>query len=456
MNVKGKLTVKSVKKLREIIGKNNILTDDISRFCHSYDATTLKYQPDGVAIVREEKQIQKIVNLANEEEFYIIPRGAGTGMSGGTLPIAGGLVLVLDRLNKCEFKDGFIPTIFAQAGVITSDIQNLALSYNYIYPPDPASQEYSTIGGNIVVGAGGPRGLKYGTTRDYILNIRFVTGGGERKTLNRGEDDGIIDLIIGSEGTLGVVISAELLLIKKPELSSTIMILFNSIYKAMRAVSRIIREGIIPSRLEFMDEFSLKAIKQYKDPGVSQGSSIVLLEADGYKDEVDTALGRAVEIARKEGAFEVRLARDNIEEQHFWDIRRNISPALALLGPSKVNEDITVPPDKLCETIEKIHRIAKYYDIFIACFGHVGDGNIHINIICDRNNTKQMKRVWDAVSDIFLKVIDLGGTITGEHGVGITKSTYLRIEKSKFEMDLYKSIKSQFDPKEIMNPGKIF
>jgi len=456
MNIKGRLTDKSTGKLKKIVGKDNIFTDDISRFSHSYDATTLKYIPDGVVIIRDKRDVQSVIQLANEDNFYIIPRGAGTGMSGGTLPIAGGIVVVLDRLNKCELVNGFEPRIFAQAGVVTSDIQKLALLNDYIYPPDPASQEYSTIGGNIAVGAGGPHGLKYGTTRDYILSLNIITGGGKYMELTRGRDDNIIDLFCGSEGTLGIILSTGLSLLPKPDMSSTIMLVFNSIYDAMRAVSRTIREGILPSRLEFMDEFSLKAIKHYKDPNVPDGSSIILLEVDGYKDEVETALSRSIMIAEKEGATEIRIARDKNEEQFFWEIRRNISPALALLGRSKVNEDITVTPNKLCDAIEKIHKISNDYNIFIACFGHIGDGNIHTNIICDRRDENLMKRVWDSVSDIFRFVIDIGGTITGEHGVGITKSSYLRIEKSKTEMDLYRSIKSQLDPKGIMNPGKIF
>jgi glycolate oxidase len=456
MNIKGRLTDKSIKKLKEVVGKNNIFTDDVSRFCHSYDATTLKYLPDGVAIIKNIEHIQRVISLANEDGFYLIPRGAGTGMSGGTLPIAGGLVIVLDRLNKYKFRNDFIPTIFTEPGTITSDIQNLALSNGYIYPPDPASQEYSTIGGNIAVGAGGPHGLKYGTTRDYIQGLNIITGDGRYMALIRGRDDAILDLMCGSEGTLGVIASAELSLLPRPETSSTVMLVFKTIYDAMRAVSRTIREGILPSRIEFMDEFSLKAIKHYKDPGVPDGSSIVLLEADGYRDELETALNQSTEIAEKEGAIEVRIAKDKEEGNYFWEIRRNISPALALLGPSKVNEDITVPPDELCETLERIHKIAKDYDLFIACFGHIGDGNIHTNVICDRAEENLMARVWDAVSDIFMTVIGIGGTITGEHGVGITKASYLRIEKSKTEMDLYRSIKSQLDPEGIMNPGKIF
>ncbi|OQX91230.1 MAG: hypothetical protein B6D57_00545 [Candidatus Coatesbacteria bacterium 4484_99] len=452
----GVISKRFLKSIRNIVGKENLLTNEVSRYSHSYDATTLSYMPDAVVIIKRLNDIDKIISLANEVGFYIIPRGSGTGMTGGALPTGGGLVLVLDRLNKHRFIFNHLPYIETEPGTLTSDIQNTAQLYHYFYPPDPASQEYSTIGGNVAEGAGGPHGLKYGTTRDYILYMDVVTGNGKNLTLTRGKDDNIIDLFCGSEGTLGIIKTIGLGVLPEPEEHSTVMFVFKSVSDAMRTVSSIIREGVVPSKLEFMDEYSIKAIKRYKDPGVGEGNSVVLLEADGYPKEVKKAVSEAEKIARSEGAVEVQKARTESEEDLLWEIRRNISPALSLFGPYKVNEDITVPPDMLVNTIEKIHHISERYGVFVACFGHIGDGNIHTNIMCDKRDKELMKRVWDAVSEIFRFVIDIGGTISGEHGIGITKQSYLRIEKSRVEIDVYKKIKLLFDPMGIMNPGKIF
>lgn len=450
-----------INELFRIVGRENISTSKEDLICYSYDATNKPFLPDAVLFPENPSQISLILKMANFEGIPIIPRGAGSGTVGGALPVEGGIVLSLERMNRILEVNKEDLTAVVEPGVVTGDLQAEVEGMGLFYPPDPTSLKFSTIGGNVAQSAGGPRAVKYGVTRDYVLGLEVVLPTGEViptgvKTLKGVVGYDLTRLLVGSEGTLGVITKIILRLIPPPEVVKTMVAVFPYMRDSATAVTEII-SNVIPSTLEFMDNYCIRCVEEYLGIGLPQDvEALLLIEVDGDKDTTERQVEAIKEICLKNNARDVRVAKDKAEVKDLWRARRAIPPALARLKPHKINEDVVVPRAKIPELLEGIQDIGKRYGLIIANFGHAGDGNIHVNVMVDRTDADEMGRGERAVEEIFKLAIGLGGTLSGEHGVGITKAPYIGMELSPGAIDVMKKIKQVLDPKGIMNPGKVF
>jgi len=456
------LKKRAIRKLAEIVGQGNIATSQEDLVCYSYDAVNKKFFPDAVVFPADSREISAVLKLANKEQFPVIPRGAGTGFSGGTLPIWGGVVLATSRLNQILEIDTNNLTAVVEPGVVCGEFQKEVENVGLYYPPDPASLAFSTLGGNVAECAGGPHALRYGVTRDYVTGLEVVLPTGEILTTGVRTMKGVVGydltrLIVGSEGTLAVVTKVYFRLIPKPEKMLTIMAVFKHIEAATQTVASIIRSKIVPSKLEFMDQDSIKCVEKYHNLNLSADTqALLLIEIDGDSISVERQADSVEKICRDEEAFRVDRARNSQEAKSLWEVRQAISPSLAQLNPTKINEDIVVPRSKIPYIINQIEKIKNNYQLTIVSFGHAGDGNIHVNVMIDDKNALEKEKADKAIKEIFQEVLAVGGTLSGEHGIGISKAPYLNMELTEKEMELMKKIKRVFDPNEILNPGKIF
>ncbi len=451
-----------IKQLQQISGKDQVLTDKADLICYSYDATQRQYLPDVVVHPANVEEISQIMKLANQAKIPIFPRGAGTGFTGGSVPTSGGIVLGLTRLDKILDIDeeNLVATI--EPGVVTEDFQKTVEKVGLFYPPDPASLKVSTMGGNVAECAGGPRCVKYGVTKDYIIGLEIVTPTGDIIKTGGPTMKGVVGydltkLICGSEGTLAVITKIIVKLLPKPEAKKTMLVLFASIDGAAQAVSAIVRGKIIPTTLEFLDARTLDCLRQATDLDVPDAAQAVLLiEVDGELEFLDKQVAKISEIIQPLGVVEIRVAETPAESEALWQMRRSISASLRQVNPDKFNEDICVPRSKVPEMIRKIERIADKYQIPIVNYGHAGDGNIHVNIMVDEKIPGDHEKAEKAVVEVFEGALELGGTMSGEHGVGIMKAPFLDMELGNAVIDYMKTIKQALDPNNILNPGKIF
>ncbi len=454
------------KKLQKIVGKDQITNDPEELVCYSYDASGRSCMPDAVVFPLSCRQISEILKLANVESFSVIPRGSGSGMTGGSLPVCGGLVMALSRMNNIiEIdKENFVAVV--EPGVITGDFHRAVESYGLFYPPDPASSSFCTLGGNIGECAGGPKAVKYGVTRDYVLGLEAVTATGEIihtgvRTAKGVAGYDLTRLIVGSEGTLAVVTKIILKLIPLPEKIATMAVLFNSMEKAAKTVSAIIREAVVPRCIEYMDRASIQCVEEeFKSivpgPDFKKIDAVLLIELDGSRKIIEKDVAELEKFCLGNGAYSVIIAKDENQASRLWKARKSLSPALFKLAPNKINEDIVVPINKIPQMVARLERIQKKTGLVIVSFGHAGDGNIHCNIMYDKRNGRESELAGRAVDELFKYTLELGGTITGEHGVGITKMKYFPIETGKSEIEIMRNIKHVFDPNNILNPEKIF
>ncbi|MFQ5560645.1 MAG: FAD-binding oxidoreductase [Nitrospinota bacterium] len=451
-----------VKKLKDCLSPGQLLTADEDRLCYSYDATGKMYLPDVVVKARSTKDISAVLKIAHEESIPVIPRGSGSGFAGGSTPVQGGIALVLSEMNRILEIDRENLMATVEPGVITGTLQKTVQQYGLFYPPDPSSMKVSTIGGNTATCAGGPRAVKYGVTKEYILGVEAVLPDGEivqtggKLTKNVAGYD-LTALFVGSEGTLGVISKLILKLIPSPETTQTLFALFPTIEDASKAVSAIIASKIIPSTLEFMDQQTLFCVKDTIPGGLPEKTEAsLLIEVDGDSEaSVERQKEMVEKILQSHNVNSINVAIESGEREALWAVRRSISPALGKLRPTKVNQDIAVPRSRIPEMIQGLQQIASKYQLLIVNFGHAGDGNIHVNIMTDINNVAEYERAEVAVTEIFACTLRLGGTISGEHGIGIAKRNYLQDQVGKAGISLMRHIKSVFDPKNIMNPGKI-
>lgn len=449
-------------QFEQITGKENITKEKEELLCYSYDATGTSYLPDAVIFPGCEQEVSKILALSCKEKINIIPRGAGSGMTGGAVPVHGGIVLVLSRMNQILAIDekNFIARV--QPGVIVGHIHQQVEAKGLFYPPDPASSATCTIGGNIGECAGGPRAVKYGVTRDYVLGLRAVLPSGEViqtgvRTAKGVAGYDLTRLIVGSEGTLAVVTEITLKLIPKPETVKTMAVFFDTMNKAAMAVPGIMKEAVVPRCVEYLDEACLDLIRNdlaFDLPETSK--ALLIIELDGESNSVKKNTEQITGLCSKYKALDVIVAADNNEALKLWGARKALSPTLFKIANNKINEDIVVPIEKIPEMVEATIRIKESSGLDMVSFGHAGDGNIHCNIMYDKTDPDQAKRAEKAVDELFEKTLELGGSITGEHGVGITKLKYLVSEVGATQIELMKGIKTVFDPKNILNPGKIF
>ncbi|MCY8065515.1 glycolate oxidase subunit GlcD [Bacillus haynesii] len=450
-------------QLIEIVGSANYDDSNAGRLVYSYDATPqFQSMPDAVIAPRSKEEVSQIVKICNTHRIPIVPRGSGTNLCAGTCPTEGGIVLLFKHMNQILEIDEENLTITVQPGVITLDLIHAAEEKGLFYPPDPSSMKISTIGGNINENSGGLRGLKYGVTRDYVMALEIVLANGDiiRTGGKLAKDVAGYDLtrlFIGSEGTLGIITEATLKLIPAPETKKTVLALFQDIDSAAQTVSNIIAHKIIPATLEFLDQPTIQVIEDFAKIGLPvHAKAVLLIEQDGTEETVRRDIAVIEEICKKGNAVSVQTAQTESEAENLREARRTALSALARLKPTTILEDATVPRSEIAEMVKAINTIAEKHQISICTFGHAGDGNLHPTCTTDVRNSEEMKRVEQAFEDIFKKAVELGGTITGEHGVGEMKAPYLELKLGKAGIAAMKAVKQALDPNSIMNPGKIF
>ncbi|MBE3551460.1 MAG: FAD-binding protein [Kyrpidia tusciae] len=451
-----------IEELRGILGPGRVLTSEADRLSYAYDASFGVYVPDCVVQPKSTEEVQAVVRAAARERIPLYPRGSGSCLSGGPLPVYGGIVVDLSKMDgKLEiYPDDLVAVV--SPGVRTLDLQKAAERHGLFYPPDPSSSRISTIGGNIAENSGGPRGLKYGVTRDYVLGLEVVTADGRvfrtgGHTIKNVTGYDLTRLIVGSEGTLGIVTEAVLRLLPKPQARRTALAVFDDLVVAGTAISKILTSGILPGALEIIDQACLRAVEAFRPSGLPvDAEAVLLVEVDGHPAAVDDEIRQAAQICRQLGARSVEVAADEAARDRLWFARRQISPAIARIKPTKISEDATVPRSRIPEMFAKLREIRKKYGVELVVFGHAGDGNLHPNILCDLRDREEMKRVEEAVAEIFRAALEMGGTLSGEHGIGTMKAPFLTWQLGEVGVEMTKRIKQAWDPDNIMNPGKIF
>lgn len=450
-----------ISALREVFG-GRLATSREERICYSFDATGKGRLPDAIAFPETADEIRRTVLLANDFRFPVIPRGAGSGFSGGSVPVRGGLVLSTERMDRILSIDAENLVAVVEPGVVTGTLKEEAARRGLFYPPDPASFRFSTIGGNIAECAGGMCAVKYGVTRDYVLGLEAVLGTGEMIRTGVSTVKGVVGydltrMLVGSEGTLGIVTKATLRLIPLPEATETLLAFFRNNREGSRAVAGMIGGRIVPCALELMDQTAIDCVRALVDLPVPEGAGCALLiEVDGTPSSVVDEAKRVEEACRRFGAIELRRAADAEGRERLWTLRRSISPALRKVNPVKINEDIVVPRSRLPDMMDFLSDLGSRKRLRIVTFGHAGDGNVHVNLMISGTDEEERRRADEAVSEIFRKTVAVGGTISGEHGIGISKAPYLEMEVGPLGVSVMKRLKACFDPNGILNPGKIF
>ncbi|CAG34788.1 probable glycolate oxidase subunit (GlcD) [Desulfotalea psychrophila LSv54] len=451
-----------IKKISAIVGKEYCTTRMADLHCYSYDGKGIIYLPEAVAFPRTTEEVSEIMKLASLHRFAVVPRGAGTGMTGGSLPIAGGLVMAMTRMNSIVEIDHRNQVAVVEPGVITIDLQKAVQAVGLFYPPDPASLKFCTVGGNAAECAGGPSAVKYGVTKDYIMGLEAVLPSGEIVTAGTRTEKGVTGydltrLFVGSEGTLGIITKLYCRLLPLPESKATFLVLSKSLDKATELVSTILNRGIVPSTLEYMDRTAIRIVSDLlSEPPAKGTEALLLLELDGTQKSIDEQTVRLRQLLADDDDISFRQAKNEAEVKELWLARRSISPAAFKLKPHKISEDVAVPRSRIPELVRFTEKLSQELDITILTFGHAGDGNIHVNIMIDKANANELERGEKAKELLFVHTISLEGTLSGEHGIGITKSAYLGLELNEATIKLMKSIKSVMDPHNILNPGKIF
>ena len=449
--------------LFKLLGKENVLIEREDLFPYSFDATaTLRQMARVVVFPRTAAEVSGILKLAQRHNVPVVARGSGTGLSGGSVPTPGSIVLCLVKMDRLGEVDARNFTVRAQPGVLTQAIYDAADAAGLFYPPDPGSMKVSTIGGNVAENSGGLRGLKYGVTRDYVMGLEVVMADGEICTLgNKCVKDvagySLKDLFIGSEGTLGIVTEVLLRLLPRPPARQTLLATFSRMDAAAETVSAIIAAKIVPCTLEFLDSKVIRCVEDYAHVGLPlDAEALLLIEADGHPAAVADEAARILEICTQNGATSVRLAADAAEAASLAKARRSAFSALARVKPTTILEDATVPRTELATMIRFIQETAAKHRLDIATFGHFGDGNLHPTFLTNERDPDEMHRVELAMAEIFTRAIALGGTITGEHGVGLAKKAFLREQVGDASYALLKRVKRALDPENLLNPGKIF
>lgn len=449
---------------KKLLGEDNAYFDEAHRRAYSYDATRKSFLPDGVLFPRDENDVCEILKFCNTHQIIIIPRGSGSGFTGGALAVNGGLVLGFEKyMNKILEIDLENLVARVQPGVINSALQKEVAKFGLFYPPDPASMEYSSLGGNVSENAGGMRAAKYGITKDYVMALRAVLPSGEliragKRTIKDVAGYNIAGILIASEGSLAVITEITLKLIALPKLKKTAMGVFDSVQSAMNAVYKTLSKGVTPVSMEFLDRLSIQAVEQKFHKGLPMDAGAILIaDVDGnVKESVESDLAVLKESFKDCNAREFRVAKDEAEAADIWFARRNCSQSITIYGTLKLNEDITVPRSKLPQLLEGIEQISSKYGFKVPCFGHTGDGNVHTNVmIPDKNDEKQVQKGHEAITEIFKLAVNLGGTLSGEHGIGLSKAPFMKLAFSEAEMNLFRAIKKAFDPNNILNPYKM-
>ena len=447
---------------KAIVGADHFTDRREERLCYAYDATGGQHLPEAVIFPGTVRDVSAVMKLANMHRVPVVPRGAGSGMTGGSLPVDGGLVMAMNRFDRIHAIDADNLIAEVEPAVVTARFQAAVEAKGLFYPPDPASHTFSSIGGNIAENSGGMRAVKYGVTRDYVRGLEVVLPSGEIVHTGSACAKDVVGydlttLFVGSEGTLGIVTRATLRLLPLPEAKQTLTAAFGSMAAAARAVSRIIGRGIIPTTLEFLDGASLRAVERYAQVGLpGTAEAFLLIEVDGDADSIEGPMGRVRRVCEENGALEIRLAKEKSDQEELWRARRAVSPALRSISRFKMNEDIVVPRSKIPDIIARIQATADKYALPIVSFGHAGDGNIHVNVMAGPDGAADLPKMQRAVADIFEATVELGGRISGEHGIGLAKQPYIGLNLDPPTLALSRLLKTALDPNNILNPGKIF
>jgi glycolate oxidase len=451
-----------IQRLQQIVGVDQVTSEGADLLCYSYDATQQSFLPEVVVFPGNTQEISQIMKLANSEGIPVFPRGAGSGFTGGSLPVTGGIVLATSRLDRILRIDTENLVAEVQPGVVTEQFQLAVEKLGLFYPPDPASLKFSTLGGNVAECAGGPRCVKYGVTKDYVLGLEIVTPQGDVIKTGGETMKGVVGydltkLMCGSEGTLGIITRITFKLLPLPEAKKTMLVIFDSIDGAAKGVSAIIGGKIIPTTLEFMDAATLDCVRKATGLQLPEAAKAVLIiEVDGDRDLIERQAQKILEIVAPLGILETRVAQNAAESEDIWKVRRSVSASLRKVNPDKFNEDICVPRSLVPQMIREVEKISSKHAIPIVNFGHAGDGNIHVNIMIDRQIPGQLEKAETAIEEVFAAALKLGGTMSGEHGVGNTKAPYIPMELDPAAVAYMKAIKKALDPNNVLNPGKIF
>jgi glycolate oxidase len=449
--------------LASVVGTDRLLTKAEDLVPYAFDGTAaLKARPGAVVFPLTTAEVAACVRVAAEAGVPMVTRGSGTGLSGGSVPAPDALVICLARMDRILHVDPENLTMRVEAGAVTMKVDEAAAKHGLLYPPDPGSMRISTIGGNVAENSGGLRGLKYGVTRDYVMSLEVVLADGRITRFGSACVKDVAgysmkDLFIGSEGTLGIITEVLLRLVPRPAARRTMLALFETMEAAASTVSAIIAAKIIPCTLEFLDRTTASCVEDYARVGLpTDCAAVLLMETDGHPAAVADEAAHMADIARRQGAREVRTARDDAEALNLAAARRNAFSALARRRPTTILEDVTVPRTHLATMVTFIAETAARHNLQVGTFGHMGDGNLHPTFLTDERDEAEMARVHHALNDIVTKTLELGGTITGEHGVGLAKKPWLRQQMGDHSHELMREVKRALDPKGLLNPGKIF
>lgn len=453
------------KQFERILGKENVLTSKEDRIMYASDSTALTtdlFLPDYVLFPKDTEQVSKIMMIANENKIPVTVRGAGTNMAGCCIPFKGGIVLSINKMNEILDFDVQNQTIKVQTGVIVGDLQKIVEKENLFYPPDPSNLKVSTIGGSLALSSSGSRTFKYGGTKDYVLDLTVVLASGEiiktgANTIKNATGFNLTQLFVGSEGTLGVITEATFRLVPKPEDTALMLVYFKDIDNAACAINSIIMNKVVPSVLDIMDKVTMEIIEKFCPAGfLLDNAASLFIEVDGDKNLINKQIEMISAICMDFGATQQSIARNVDEKEKLWTARRSSFGAVAKLAPNVLSEDMVVPRSKMPAMIKKTYEIAEKYDLNISIVGHAGDGNFHPHIAFDMRDIAQSQRVNAAVKELFLRAIEFGGKISGEHGIGSAKAQYLKYSVDAATLKYMKQIKMLFDPNNIMNPQKVF
>lgn len=460
MPADSRLATPALQRLRALLPPERLLLDAADRLAYGYDNSRRVAMPDAVALAASADEVQAIIAVCREHAIPLIARGRGTNTTGATVPIHGGLVLSLERMNRilrCSPGDRLIE---CEAGALNGDVQREAAKHGLFWAPDPTSAGYSSVGGNLACGAAGPRAVKYGTARDNVLGLRAISGSGQALRTGCYTTKGVVGydftrLLIGSEGTLAVITQAALKLLPKPETTRTLRAAYRDVEAAAAAVARLMAQPETPSALEFLDGDAVQLAQAYRDCGIpADCGALLLIEADGSHGAIDQVVAAIRDAASGEGLLDLRAAASEAEAEDLWAARKALSPALRSLAPKKVNEDVAVPVSRLPELIRGVAALSKTHGLRIVCFGHAGNGNIHVNLLANPDDPAQMQAIERCLHAVFRLVLSLEGTLSGEHGVGIDKRAYVAWEIDAPTLSLMHEVRRVFDPAGILNPGK--
>jgi D-lactate dehydrogenase (quinone) len=446
--------------LATVAGPGNLLTEPADCWSYGYDNSRQHVPPEAVVFAASHAQVLAIVRLCNRHAVPLTPRGRGTGTTGGSVPVQGGLVISLERMDRILEINAQDRLMVVETGITNQAVQDMAAEWGFFWPPDPTSAAYCTVGGNLAFNSAGSRAVKYGTSRENTLGLKAVTGAGHELRTGVRTTKGVVGLdltrlLVGSEGVLAIITEAILKLTPLPESKRSLQAVYSSVDAAARAVSQIMAQPAIPCALEFMDGAAIDMIRSYSRAALPQrAGALLMIEVDGAKACVDSAAEAVVQAARVDGCLEIVCARDPQEIAVLWATRKALSPALRNIAPKKINEDVVVPVSRMAELIEGLRILSKTHDIKIVNFGHAGNGNIHVNLLVDPEDRKQMRAAEKCLDEVFSLVLALGGTLSGEHGVGLSKRDFIARELDACALELMRAIKRQFDPNGILNPGK--